>query len=89
MRSRAVGVHYQVMAPTNHRVAPPEGQIEIALQGRQPVPTGHVRVAGEADRPFSGWLGLLSALEAATSVVVRRLDGDGRAPRSDQPADGG
>jgi hypothetical protein len=76
------------MAPTKHRVAPSEGQIEIALQRRQPVPTGHVRVAGEADRPFSGWLGL-SALDAATSVVVRRLDDDGRAPRSDQPADGG
>jgi hypothetical protein len=24
---------------------------------------GHVQVTGEADRPFSGWLGMLSALE--------------------------
>jgi hypothetical protein len=60
-------------------VAPPEAQIDIALQPGQPVPTGNVRVAGEADRPFSGWLGLLSALEAATSVVVRQFEGDGGA----------
>jgi hypothetical protein len=65
------------MAPTDHHVATSEGQIEIALQPGQPVPTGHVRVAGEADRPFSGWLGLLSALEAATGVVERQFNGDG------------
>ena len=75
------------MPLTDQSVAATQGQIEISLQSRQPIPTGHVRVVGEADRPFSGWLGLLSALEAATSVVARRFEGDGR-PQSTKPEQG-
>jgi hypothetical protein len=50
--------------------------IEIALRPGAPVPTGQVRVAGEVDRAFSGWLSLLSELDAATKLVAARLDGE-------------
>jgi hypothetical protein len=46
-------------------MAPPEARIVIALQPGPAAPSGRVQVAGEPDRSFTGWLGLLSALEAA------------------------
>jgi hypothetical protein len=45
---------------------------------------GRVQVASEPDRPFAGWLGLLSALEAA----VESLGIEGGA-EVDEPPHGG
>jgi hypothetical protein len=59
----------------------PEPRIVIALRPGPPIPSGELKVAGQSDRPFLGWLDLLSALGEA----VDRHSGpsaDGNAPDS-------
>jgi hypothetical protein len=82
MRNRGLGTDgREGMTPT-------EDRIEIALQPGAPVPTGHVRVAGDDDQPFTGWLGLLTALDAATKVVAGRLDREGESLDAAKPTEG-
>jgi len=38
-----------------------EIHLELRLDG--PAPVGHARLAGGEPRPFSGWIGLVSAVE--------------------------
>jgi len=39
-----------------------EIHLELRLDG--PAPTGHARLADGEPRPFSGWIGLVSAIES-------------------------
>lgn len=48
----------------------PDPRIVIALQPGAESLAGNVQVIGEADRPFTGWLGLLSALERSIDLVT-------------------
>jgi hypothetical protein len=60
-RTRALVRLPAMSAPTRRKVVislDPSGSDDRSLRGR-------VEVASEPDRPFAGWLGLLSALEAA------------------------
>ncbi len=45
-----------------------EIHLELRLDG--PAPTGHARLAGGDPRPFSGWIGLVSAVE--TLITAER-----------------
>ena len=47
---------------------PEEAQIVVAVDRATPSLSGWVRVAGEADRPFAGWLGLLAALQQTAAL---------------------
>jgi hypothetical protein len=45
--------------------------LTIALEPEQTPITGTVTVRGQTDRPFHGWLGLLTALDAAIANLEK------------------
>jgi hypothetical protein len=49
-------------------------RIVIALTDRSPL-NGQIEAPGQPDRPFDGWLGLLSALHAATGALAAEREG--------------
>lgn len=49
-----------------------EREIVVAIAPQAPELSGSVRTADGADRPFTGWLGLLSALQLAVDAVDRQ-----------------
>lgn len=49
-------------------------RIVIALAGSAPL-CGEVQAPGQPNRPFTGWLGLLSALQAITGAMAAPSDG--------------
>lgn len=53
----------------NPRMPVPDPEIVVAISGQAPDLRGTVRSADGADRPFTGWLGLLSALHLAVEAV--------------------
>jgi hypothetical protein len=53
-------------------------EIVIRLIPGEPEPRGELRVAGEPERTFAGWIGLISGLESiihAQPTVSGRTDG--------------
>ncbi len=44
-------------------------EIVVAIAQQAPELRGTVRAAERADQPFTGWLGLLSALQVAVEAV--------------------
>jgi hypothetical protein len=65
-----------------------EAQILIGVDPRAPAPSGYVRVPGEADRPFTGWLALLSVLQVAIDGLDTKegtqVEGPGPAQAADR-----
>jgi hypothetical protein len=45
-------------------------RIVIELSQGEPEPKGELSVAGVPDRPFAGWIGLISALEGALEWIA-------------------
>jgi hypothetical protein len=45
-------------------------RIVIELSQGEPEPKGELSVAGAPDRPFAGWIGLISALEGALERIA-------------------
>ncbi len=45
-------------------------RIVIELSQGEPEPKGELSVAGAPDRPFAGWIGLISALEGALEWIA-------------------
>jgi len=50
-------------------VAAPDREIVVAISAQTPELRGIVSAAGRLDQPFTGWLGLLSALQVAIEAV--------------------
>jgi hypothetical protein len=45
-------------------------RIVIELSQGEPEPKGELSVAGAPERPFAGWIGLISALEQALEGII-------------------
>jgi hypothetical protein len=50
-------------------VATPDREIVVAISAQAPELRGTVRTADGSNEPFTGWLGLLSALQLAVEVA--------------------
>jgi hypothetical protein len=48
-------------------------EIVVAITAQEPDLCGTVRTAEGADHPFTGWLGLLSALQAAMETLLAAM----------------
>jgi hypothetical protein len=68
------GAHAHHMEDTGCRIV-------IELSQGEPEPKGELSVAGALERPFAGWIGLISALEAAVEGIA--------APRPERVKDAG
>lgn len=60
-----------IAAVTEHPASPAATEIVVALNIGAPDLSGTIRSAAGPDQPFTGWLGLMSALETAVAAVPR------------------